>query len=243
VVEDNPVNQVVIRGMLTALGHPPWIAGDGPAALEALSRDTYDLVFMDCQLPGMDGFETTAEIRSREAEDEHIPIVALTARALVADQERCLAAGMDDHLAKPITEEALVAILARWCPGPATVVDDPPGALDADVWASLAKAQQATGQGFLGELVELFVRDSMARLRRIRDALDAGHAEQIAKEAHALRGGSHQVGANGMADLCGELEKTVRATGLQGAAELLESISSEFAAVQRALKHRVDSLI
>ena len=243
VVEDNPVNQTVIRELLTVLGHRPRIAGDGPTALETLSRDSYDLVFMDCQLPGMDGFATTAEIRSRETENEHIPIVALTARALAADHERCLAAGMDDHLSKPITEEALVAALARWCPGPATVVDDPPETLDADVWASLAKVQQATGQGFSVELVELFVRDSTARLRRMRDASDAGHAEQIVKEAHALRGGCHQVGANGMADLCGELEKIVRATGPQGASELLDSIGSEFAAVQRALKHRIDSLI
>jgi HPt (histidine-containing phosphotransfer) domain-containing protein len=150
---------------------------------------------------------------------------------------------MDDHLAKPITEEALVAVLARWCPAPVTVVDDSPDALDADVWASLAKVQQATGQGFSVKLVELFVRDSTARLRRIRDAVDAGHAEQIVEEAHALRGGCHQVGANKMADLCGELEKIVRATGPQGAAELLDSIDSEFAAVQHALKHRADSLI
>jgi hypothetical protein len=144
---------------------------------------------------------------------------------------------MDDHLSKPITEEALVTALARWCPRSATV-----DALDADVWASLAKVQQAKGRVFAVELVDLFVRDSTARLQRIRDALDAGHAEQIAKEAHALRGGCHQVGANGMADLCGELEKTVRSTGLQGAAELVDSISSEFAATQFALKHRVDSL-
>ena len=91
--------------------------------------------------------------------------------------------------------------------------------------------------------MKLFVRDSTARLRRMRDALDADHAEQIAKEAHALRGGCHQVGANGMADLCGELDNIVRSTGPQGASELLDSISSEFATVQRALKHRVDSLI
>jgi CheY-like chemotaxis protein len=243
VVEDNPVNQTVIREFLTVLGQRPRIVADGPAALEALSRDTYDLVFMDCSLPGMDGFETTAKIRSREAEGEHIPIVALTARALAADRERCLAAGMDDHLAKPITEAALVDALARWCPRPATAVDDAPEVLNADVWANLAKIQRAKGRGFSVELVDLFIKDSTARLRRIRGALESGRAEEIAKEAHALRGGCHSVGANGMADLCDELEKIVRATGLQGAAELLDSISSEFATVQLALKHRVDSLI
>jgi len=242
VVEDNPVNQAVIREFLTVLGQRPRIVGDGPAALDALSRDSYDLVFMDCSLPGMDGFETTAKIRSREAQDEHIPIVALTARALAADRERCLAAGMDDHLAKPITEAALVAALMRWCPRPAAEVDDPPDALNVDVWANLAKIQRAKGRSFSIELVDLFVRDSTARLRRIRDALESGHAEQIAKEAHALLGGCHQVGADEMAELCGELENMVRATGPQGAAELLGSISSEFATVRVALKHRVDSL-
>lgn len=117
VAEDNPVLQEVICAMLEVLGHQPEAVDDGPAALAALTDKRYDLVLMDCQMPGLDGYEVTAELRRHEGATRHTPVVALTASALESTRKRCLAAGMDGYLAKPVLQQDLVDILARWCPG------------------------------------------------------------------------------------------------------------------------------
>jgi len=115
-VEDNPVNQEVARSMLELLGCSVEVATDGAQAIEALAKTTYDLVWMDCQMPIMDGLTATATIRQQEGAARHTPIVALTANAFRGDQQRCLAAGMDDYLSKPFTQEQLRTLLERWVP-------------------------------------------------------------------------------------------------------------------------------
>ncbi len=112
--EDDTVNRMVALAFLRQAGHEVDVARDGLEAVEACRRGTYDLVLMDCQMPNLDGFEATREIRRREGEDRHLPVVALTASSLAGDREKCLAAGMDDHLGKPIDPEELAATLARW---------------------------------------------------------------------------------------------------------------------------------
>ncbi len=114
VVEDNPVNQLVVSRMLQNLGYFPTVVSGGEVALEALAGQQFDLIFMDCQMPGMDGYETAAEIRRRERGARRAPIVALTANAVDGDRERCLAAGMDDYLAKPLRLSILEATIHRW---------------------------------------------------------------------------------------------------------------------------------
>ena len=115
VAEDNRVNQKVITRMLQKLGHRVDVVADGVEAVNALGRTAYDLVFMDCQMPGMDGFGATRAIREGETgTPRRIPIVALTANAMQGDREQCLAAGMDDYIAKPVTKQTLAAALERW---------------------------------------------------------------------------------------------------------------------------------
>jgi two-component system, sensor histidine kinase len=114
--EDNPVNQLVAKRMLALLGHHVEVAETGKAVLKLLDSGAYDLILMDCMMPEMDGYEATAEVRRREAEGRHTPIIAMTANAMEGDRERCLAAGMDDYLSKPVSRDALKAALERWRP-------------------------------------------------------------------------------------------------------------------------------
>jgi len=116
VVEDSPVNQVVAVRTLERCGCESEVANDGRQALEALARRSYDAVLMDCQMPGMDGYEATAELRRREAGGRRTPVIAMTAHAMKGDAERCLAAGMDDYIAKPMRRQVLAEALARWIP-------------------------------------------------------------------------------------------------------------------------------
>ena len=116
VAEDNPVLRQVICAMLEVLGHDPQAVDDGPAALAALTAKRYDLVLMDCQMPGLDGYEVTTGLRRHEGASRHTPVVALTASAVESTRKRCRAAGMDDFLAKPVLQQDLVDVLARWCP-------------------------------------------------------------------------------------------------------------------------------
>lgn len=116
IVEDNPVNQLVAAEMVKRLGLHADVAGDGAEALEALERLPYDLVLMDCQMPVMDGFEATRRLRQRQAEGLRLPVIAMTANAIRGDRERCLDAGMDDYLPKPVRISELKAMLRRWLP-------------------------------------------------------------------------------------------------------------------------------
>ena len=114
VAEDNVVNQKVAVAMLHRLGYDVDVAGDGAQAVMLVADGSYAAVLMDCQMPVMDGYEATAEIRRREGPGTHTPIIAMTAAALVSDQERCLTAGMDGYVAKPVRRAALSAVLDRW---------------------------------------------------------------------------------------------------------------------------------
>lgn len=122
-VEDNPVNQKVAVKMIEKLGYRVNVAANGREAVESLARIPYALVFMDCQMPEMDGFEATRVIRNQEASIQqtggkltHLPIIAMTANAMKEDRDRCLAVGMDDFLSKPVASKSLAAILSHWLP-------------------------------------------------------------------------------------------------------------------------------
>ena len=116
VAEDNPVNQRVAVRMLERLGLGADVAADGAEAVQSFGRQPYAAVLMDCQMPELDGFEATARIRAREGTGRHTPIIAMTASAMRGDRERCLAAGMDDYVSKPVTIESLRTVLERWLP-------------------------------------------------------------------------------------------------------------------------------
>lgn len=116
IAEDNLINQKVIERMVQKLGYRADLVANGRAAIEAVSQSEYGLVFMDCQMPEMDGFEACREIRKRESGAAHIPIVAITANAMKGDRERCLDAGMDDYVSKPFKQDDLKSVIRKWIP-------------------------------------------------------------------------------------------------------------------------------
>jgi two-component system, sensor histidine kinase and response regulator len=122
VAEDNPINQKVALGLLKGLGLDADIAANGRQAVEMWAVAPYDLIFMDCQMPEMDGYAATAEIRRRESPGTHLPIVAITADAMEGNPERCRAAGMDAYISKPVRVEALSAVLRQWVPHASSVL-------------------------------------------------------------------------------------------------------------------------
>jgi PAS domain S-box-containing protein len=227
VAEDNVVNQRVAAGMLERAGHRAVVVENGRAALVALERETFDLVLMDVQMPELDGFEATAAIREREqASGRHLPIVALTAHAMKGDAERCLAAGMDGYLAKPLQPAELVAVLARLAPD--TVIDR-------------ARLLERVGGDVraLKDVARIFLADAPRRMAGIRRAIARGDPRALRAAAHTLKGALSNFGAQGAVDAAFELQKLGDASDLEDAPTVLERLEGELKAVRSELRKLV----
>jgi two-component system, sensor histidine kinase and response regulator len=246
IAEDNPVNRQVAMWQLQSLGYTVDTVANGLQALEVLSVTDYDVVLMDCQMPEMDGYETTAEVRRREGHRRHTPIIALTANALEGDQEKCLAAGMDDYLSKPIKPEALAAMLEKWL-GKQTVspnqfAADTDGAknlanaLDVNLLAKLRKAIGGKSKDFMANLFDLFITDAQPRIEALQEAIARNDAAALREMAHALKGSCANLGATRMSGLCEILEEKGVANSLEGASAFVEHLEEEFALVKQALE-------
>jgi len=245
--EDNPVNQKVAVKMLENLDYDVAVAANGREALDALAHTTYAAVLMDVQMPEMDGYEATAEIRRREeGSPRHTPIIAMTANALAGDREKALEAGMDDYLAKPVRPAKLNAVLERWVPPiegtPETTGESPEGAgnghappespMDPAVVDSL---RELGGDDMLADLVELFLEDAEPRLAALGEAVKADDASAVERVAHSLKGSSGNMGAHGMSRLAAELQYIGASGDLSKAPESLRSLEAEFERVRPAL--------
>jgi CheY-like chemotaxis protein len=197
-----------------------------------------DLVLMDCQMPEMDGYAATAEIRRREQEQRmaahRTPIIAMTAHALEGDAQKCLAAGMDDYIPKPVTVQRLETVLTRWRPqsGPGL----PEEAVDGNVLAALRHLQGAGRPDLLAELLTVYLRDTPRRLTALHEAVAGADAEAVRREVHSLKGSSSQIGAVQVARLCADLEEQAGATDLRGATETLRRLDAAFDRVRAQLQ-------
>ena len=234
-VEDNPVNQELAGHMLEFLGCTCVVAADGRQALDLLARgETFDVVLMDCEMPGMDGFEATAAIRVREAEGmPRLPIVALTAGAIEGDREKCLAAGMDDYLSKPFSLPQLEQSLRRW------LVVAPGGEPHVDLGVIERLLEQAGGgSDLLKSLIRTYLADAPARIAAIREGMVRADASAVARAAHALKSASANLGATVLARLCKDLERHCRAGGTHDAGDLARAIGVEFEHVREELAER-----
>ncbi|MGO4236044.1 response regulator [Pseudarthrobacter sp. YAF2] len=231
VVEDNEVNQLVARSTVAKFGYLVDVVGNGAEAVSAVEKTRYDAVLMDCHMPVMDGFEATRIIRSEKG-NNRLPIIAMTAGALDGDRERCLAAGMDDYLAKPVDASELEAALSRWVPDqtasflpgqPLAVTGGEhqgPGGehsirgLDKGRLAILRDLGPADGLGLLPAAAEAFRNDIPDRIAALHQAINDSDGPALAQASHALRGAAANIGATTAAALCGELEAIGR-TGKQ----------------------------
>jgi CheY-like chemotaxis protein len=247
-VEDTPVNRDVASGMLEILGHSVDAVENGRLAVEAVARERFDLILMDCQMPEMDGFTATATIRQQErtaVDHRHTPIIALTANAMEGDRARCLAAGMDDYLAKPFTLAQLREILARWLKPrtavekaeavtspagkPAHAPSDPlpppsPIEIDKTAWNAIVALQRPGRPDILAKVLTAYLNDSRVLVEEIRAAVNTQNADTLAKAAHRLKSSSAQLGALATAAHCKELEHLGRLACLDGAATLLAQL-------------------
>jgi HPt (histidine-containing phosphotransfer) domain-containing protein len=206
----------------------------------------YDVVFMDCEMPEMDGYEATAKIRRRHDDNRHVPVIAMTAKAIQGDRDRCLEAGMDDYISKPVRLEDLEAALARWIPlNESTAPKDVPpavadgavaSALDPAVTARLRGLAAATAPSVLQEIYEAFRSDAIDYLAAIRDRAATNDAEGLRKAAHAFKGASANIGAHHLAELCRQMEALGEAGRVDGAVKRLEQLGQEFARVKIAIE-------
>ncbi len=206
IADDNAMNQKVARAMVGSLGFECEVVSSGSQAIESLEKRGYDLLLLDCNMPGLDGFETTAEIRRRNLKDrrgEPLPVIALTASALGGTREKCLAAGMDDFLAKPLRPDTIRAMLAAWLPAP----DAPSGAVDTDTLGALQTLDPDGSDGWVASLLREYLEDGPKRLQALQESLETHDAAQAIRELHNLKSNSGTVGAKQLVALCEELER------------------------------------
>jgi two-component system, sensor histidine kinase and response regulator len=204
-VEDTLVNQKVAMTLLTRLGYRVDLAQNGREAVERTAATRYDLVLMDCQMPEMDGFDATRAIRAREqTTGGHLPIVAMTAHAMQGDRERCLAAGMDDYLTKPVRRDSLADTISHWLGGASAPVEAPlsPPELDLAAMQEL-RLLEAEGQaGLVADVVRLFGEQGRELIGQIRAAALAGEVRALEAGLHAFKGTAASVGALELAAHC-----------------------------------------
>jgi len=259
VVEDNQVNQLVATGLLESLGCTVDLAADGIEAVERLTRaHDYAAVLMDCRMPRMDGFDATRQVRKREPVGRRVPVIAMTASALEGERERCLAAGMDDYLTKPIDAAELERVVREWVQpaGPATAAAVPPtepaprgpvadggdaGVLD-DERVRMLDSLVKDGVSFFERTAASFMGRVGSQLMAIRVAVDRDNAMSLLTAAHQLKGSALNLGLPRVAAVAAKLEALGIAGHTEGAepmlADLTHEIETAVAALQRATAAR-----
>jgi signal transduction histidine kinase/CheY-like chemotaxis protein/HPt (histidine-containing phosphotransfer) domain-containing protein len=260
VAEDNAVNQAVAQGLLESIGVESQVVSNGQEAVDAFMTGRYDAILMDCQMPLLDGYQATEEIRRIESRRHRDPIrvVAVTANVLAGDMEKCIASGMDDYLRKPYSGEQLYAALAKVLPpgvaaahhelkanpdlNPGVPVPQPDGeALDDQVLDSLAALPLAGDKSLVNQVIQTYINSSLDLMTRLGEAIDRGDAECIRTAAHSLKSSSANVGAVRLAELCASIETSTRASDRASAVTLQRQIKNEYPRVVDALRRRIEA--
>ena len=235
VAEDNAVNQVVIIRALQKMGHTPVLAQNGKLALTLASTENFDLAFMDVQMPEMDGLSATAAIRKSEKHNgNHLPIFAMTAHAMKGDRERCLAAGMDGYICKPVRfsdiEETLAGLIRE-------NVNLSQAVTKAESWNRIEALERIGGdQQLLRDLCQIFLDESPKLVAKLRHALAAGDCDGLMRAAHSLKGESSYLGAGRTSQAARQLEDMGRNQDLAHASHTLAELEREISSLHDELK-------
>ena len=238
--DDNVVNQRLATSLLERRGHRVTIAHNGKEALAAIDREAFDAVLMDVQMPEMSGFEATAGVRAREQGTAvHVPIIAMTAHAMKGDRERCLAAGMDEYITKPLDPKRLCAVVENLVTGgtssPAHAATDN---ASSDLHAAILARVGGDAQ-LLAEISRLFIDDVPGHLEKIRAALDARDAEGLRRAAHAYRGAAANFEAAAVVRAARELEEVGRLNGFAGHEAAWQTLTAETDELVATLRHYI----
>ncbi|WP_355660467.1 ATP-binding protein [Halomonas salifodinae] len=244
VVEDNPVNQQVARAMLESLGGRVSLAESGAEALARVEAERFDLIFMDIQMPGMDGLEATRRLRERGGWLAEVPIVAMTAGGLPDERERCLAVGMSDYLTKPFYRNELVALLSHYLTGSEAPLPTPqasPPVHDLEA-STLEELRESLGTPGIRSLVHLYCQQLPERLATLARRVAAGECREAMQLAHLLKGESASVGACRLAHLAGELEREARAENTAPMHATMAALEAAQAPLRAALQAWLEAL-
>jgi signal transduction histidine kinase/CheY-like chemotaxis protein/HPt (histidine-containing phosphotransfer) domain-containing protein len=243
-VEDRPINLEVAIRMLERCGCVIETAATGKEAIEKYDSGEFSLIFMDCQMPEMDGFEATAEIRRREAAaGRHTPIIALTASAIAGDRERCIAAGMDDYLSKPVTPRQIAATVAQWLspsvpedatPAPSAAVETG-GVIDGKVLDSLRRLGRNGRPDILRRVIRLYLDSAPGLIAELENAAASADLELLTRASHSLKSSSAYVGALALSRRCGALETMARQGEVTESGGLIGAILDDYRAAAAAL--------
>ena len=249
-VEDNEVNQAVAWDQLARLGYKVDVASNGQEALDALTLRSYDVVLMDCGMPVMDGYTATAEIRKREGAAEHTPIIAMTAHAMNGDREKCLAAGMDAYIAKPVKRKALEGIFATlFGQGDLSAtqpVQTAPTATSTGGDSSLVDVACLTDTASTPEklkrIIALYLRHTGERLEELKTAVEQESAGDVYAIAHKCLGSSHTCGMTAIIPALTELQRMGKAGDLDGAADQFNAAQAAFQKLKPLLELYLEQL-
>ena len=248
--DDNAINQKVAARILQQIGYQPGLAANGREALDELDKKAYNLVFMDVMMPEMDGLEATRAIRERQKAGaanypSNIVIVAMTAQAMEGDREKCLAAGMDDYLAKPIRPKDVRAIIERWgsqsAPAEQPIMNTPkdtpsvPAAEEPPVEMDRLKDLTDGSAESMRELVELFFKQTAQQLEQLEAAARANYADDVRRVAHSCAGASATLGMTRLVPMFRDLEKQGASGTLTNATQVCENAVREFKLIQQFL--------
>ena len=227
VVEDNPINRKMVVRMLERMDCRVDVAAHGLEAVEKAAKSSYDLIFMDCQMPEMDGYDATGEIRRHENGSRHTPIIAMTAHAMKGDREKCLRAGMDDYVPKPIKKEKMMEVLRQWGRRAEAPVN----------MGEMAKKLEMEEDELL-EMMKLFLEASISDLNHLQDAQEKGEALAAANAAHSIKGAADGLGLTEIYRLAKAIETEARENRLDRIPDWIQTLRNNLNGIAQNLESR-----
>ena len=236
VAEDNIINQKLILRILEHMGYVPDVVVTGIDVLDSLRRKKYNMIFMDVQMPEMDGLEATKHINNKYSEDERPKIIAMTANAMQGDREICLSAGMDDYISKPILIEEVQSVIEKWgkVSNSANIKItnkmkiEKEDLLDFNIIQGLKELGNDDDNSFLTEVIDLYLEQAPGLIMNMKKQFEGKNSLKMSQEAHALKGASLNIGAKKLSEICKNIELKGKADDLEGIPELIKELDEVY---------------